>query len=68
MSYRLECASLVFFGDECEHKATKGVEVLYVWNGPFEELVGQRVFVVDTFDSVVYPDSVVNSCFPEIFW
>ena len=48
--------------------ATKGVEVSYVWNGPFEELVGQRVFVVDTFDLVAYPDSVVNSCFPEIFW
>ena len=30
MSYRLECASLVFFGDECEHEATKGVEVSYV--------------------------------------
>ena len=37
MSYRLECASLVFFGDEREHEATKGVEVSYVWNGPFEE-------------------------------
>ena len=29
MSYRLECVSLVFFGDEHEHEATKGVEVSY---------------------------------------
>ena len=33
MSYRLECASLVFFGDECEHKATKGVEVMETITG-----------------------------------
>ena len=25
---------------EKPRKATKGVEVSYVWNGPFEELVG----------------------------